>query len=150
MRIPRFAKVIFLSLLLITSMILGTKPSGTIVAYFSSVAETPINMPTTDIAVTTTTDELNSDGDCSLREAVQAANTHTQVDACPAGNGDDTIILSANTYTLTIEGRSEDENAEGDLDIIGGLTIIGTESSTTMPSSSSLMPATLAEYTRPI
>ena len=35
--------------------------------------------------VSTTNDELNADGDCSLREAIQAANTDTGVDACPAG-----------------------------------------------------------------
>ena len=34
------------------------------------------------IAVTTTTDELNADGDCSLREAIRAANSNTAVDAC--------------------------------------------------------------------
>lgn len=37
------------------------------------------------IQVTTTDDELNSDGDCSLREAVEAANTNASVDACAAG-----------------------------------------------------------------
>jgi CSLREA domain-containing protein len=57
----------------------------------------------TSIAVTTTTDELNADGDCSLREAVRAANIITgagaattiiqscaveqQAAACPAGQG---------------------------------------------------------------
>jgi len=54
------------------------------------------------LTVTTTTDELNSDGDCSLREAIQAANTDTAVDACPAGSGADTITVPAGTYTLTI------------------------------------------------
>ncbi len=42
----------------------------------------------TTITVTTTDDELNADGDCSLREAIQAANTDTAVDDCaPWGNG---------------------------------------------------------------
>jgi CSLREA domain-containing protein len=39
------------------------------------------------IVVTTTDDELNSDGDCSLREAVQSANTNAAVDACTASIG---------------------------------------------------------------
>ena len=56
------------------------------------------------IAVTTTADELNNDGECSLREAIQAANTNSVVDACVAGAGDDTITLPAGTYTLTITG----------------------------------------------
>ena len=36
----------------------------------------------TSVTVTTLADELNADGDCSLREAVQAVNTGTAVDAC--------------------------------------------------------------------
>lgn len=69
------------------------------------------------IVVTTTDDELNSDGDCSLREAIQAVNTNSPVDACPAGSGDDTITLSAGTYQLNIAGAGENGNATGDLDI---------------------------------
>lgn len=46
------------------------------------------------IRVDTTADELNSDGDCSLREAVEAANTNSIVDDCEAGEaGSDTILL---------------------------------------------------------
>jgi uncharacterized repeat protein (TIGR01451 family)/CSLREA domain-containing protein len=37
------------------------------------------------ITVNTLDDELNADGDCSVREAFEAANTNTAVDACPAG-----------------------------------------------------------------
>ncbi len=48
------------------------------------------------IIVNTTADELNSDGDCSLREAIQAANTNARVDACTAGSGDDTIVFDPN------------------------------------------------------
>ena len=53
----------------------------------------------TNITVTTTSDELNGDGDCSLREAIVAANTNAAVDACPAGTGADTITLPAGTFT---------------------------------------------------
>ncbi len=34
----------------------------------------------TSISVTTTADELNTDGDCSLREVIRAANRNTRVD----------------------------------------------------------------------
>ena len=70
------------------------------------------------ITVTTTTDELNADGDCSLREAVRAANLNVAVDACPAGeNGQtDTITLPAGTYTLTLPGN-ENDALGGDLDL---------------------------------
>jgi CSLREA domain-containing protein len=69
------------------------------------------------IVVTTTADELNKDGDCSLREAVQAANTNARVDACIAGSGNDTINLDNGTYTLTRAGAGENDNATGDLDV---------------------------------
>jgi CSLREA domain-containing protein len=58
----------------------------------------------TAIVVDTLEDELNDDGDCSLREAIEAANTNTAIDNCPAGDGvmTDTITFQvAGTITLT-------------------------------------------------
>jgi CSLREA domain-containing protein len=53
------------------------------------------------ITVNTFADELNADGDCSLREAVQAANTNAAVDACTAGTaGPDTIVLPIGTIPV--------------------------------------------------
>ena len=78
------------------------------------------------ITVNKTNDELNSDGDCSLREAVRAANTNHTVDACLAGgSGTDTIILPAGSFQLSIPGVNEDSAATGDLDITGNLVIQG-------------------------
>ena len=86
------------------------------------------------ITVNTTDDELNSDGDCSLREAIQAANTDTAVDACTAGSGADTIVVPAGTYTLSPNPnwQSEDANVTGDLDITADLTITGAGAATTI------------------
>lgn len=42
-------------------------------------------IPTAEIVVNTLDDELNTNGDCSLREAIEAANTNTATDGCPAG-----------------------------------------------------------------
>lgn len=39
------------------------------------------------ITVTTQVDEINSNGQCSLREAIRAANTNAAVDSCTAGWG---------------------------------------------------------------
>ncbi|HSD85741.1 MAG TPA: CSLREA domain-containing protein, partial [Anaerolineae bacterium] len=77
------------------------------------------------ISVNTTTDELNSDGDCSLREAIRAANLDQTVDACPAGNGADTINLPDGNYSLSIAGTAENAALTGDLDITEDLTLDG-------------------------
>jgi len=54
------------------------------------------------ILVNTADDELNSDGDCSLREALESANTGAVVDDCNRGDsGPDTVvILVSGTITL--------------------------------------------------
>ncbi|HRJ44456.1 MAG TPA: CSLREA domain-containing protein, partial [Caldilineaceae bacterium] len=84
------------------------------------------------ITVTTGLDNLSDNGDCTLREAIQAANTDAAVDACPAGNGDDLILVPAGSYVLSLEGRSEDDNATGDLDIRSSLVISGAGSAGTI------------------
>ena len=77
------------------------------------------------ITVTTTADDLLSNGNCSLREAIQAANTDKAVDACQAGSGTDSISLPAGTYTLSLAGANEDANLMGDLDLSSSMTITG-------------------------
>lgn len=84
------------------------------------------------INVTTTVDELVSNGVCSLREAIIAANTDTAVGGCTAGAGGDVITLAAGVYTLTLGGAGEDSAQTGDLDTMGALTINGAGRSTTV------------------
>jgi len=79
----------------------------------------------TTITVNTNSDELNNDGDCSLREAIRAANLDQPVDQCPAGSGADFINLPTGVYTLTVSGLGDDSGLSGDLDITGPLTIVG-------------------------
>ena len=62
-------------------------------------------------------------GDCSLREAVIAANTNP---------GPDTITLPADTYILSIAGTGEDAAQTGDLDITESVDINGAGRDTTM------------------
>jgi CSLREA domain-containing protein len=88
------------------------------------VAPAPIARAAT-ITVTTTDDENNTDGDCSLREAIRAANTDTAVDACPAGSGTDTVELPAGFYNLTLPGPGEEAGLTGDLDITQPVNIFG-------------------------
>jgi CSLREA domain-containing protein/uncharacterized repeat protein (TIGR01451 family) len=74
------------------------------VALFSNLGHVPIAYAVA-ITVNTTADEFNSDGDCSLREAIAAANFDTAVDACAPGANADTIQFSLPTpafITLTL------------------------------------------------
>ena len=53
------------------------------------------------INVNTTASSPGGAGDCTLGEAILAANTDAAVDGCTAGAGADTIMVPAGTYTLT-------------------------------------------------
>jgi CSLREA domain-containing protein len=55
------------------------------------------------INVNTTNDEFNTDGDCSLREAIESANQDKAYSGCTAGSGvNDQVIVPAGIYTLTL------------------------------------------------
>ena len=59
-------------------------------------------IPGADITVNTVSDELNADGDCSLREAITSANSNSLTDACGIGGGANSIGFSvAGTVALT-------------------------------------------------
>lgn len=90
--------------------------------------------PVATITVNTTVDDFGLDSNCSLREAIQAANNNTAFGGCTAGTGADIIVVPAGIYTLTLDGVGEDENATGDLDTTDGLglTINGALSTTTI------------------
>jgi CSLREA domain-containing protein len=94
-----------------------------------SMAGSPVHAA--NITVNTTTDELNADGDCSLREAIEAANTDAAVDACAAGSGADTVTVPAGTYTISLAG-ADNTNAAGDFDILDDVTISGAGAGTTI------------------
>src|SRR5438552_13537332 len=84
--------------------------------FASSITYTPTT--TTDFPVTGAGVSVNSttgvitggtgNGQVTLRSAISAAN---------ANAGADTINLPTGTYTLTITGNNEQNNATGDLDI---------------------------------
>ena len=57
--------------------------------------------PGSTITVNSTAQSPGAVGDCTLGEAIIAANTDSPVDGCSAGSGQDTIILPAGTYTLS-------------------------------------------------
>ena len=74
--------------------------------------------------------KIANDGNCSLREAIIAANKDKpsggKPGECVAGSGADTIILPAGTYVLSrTDGGKEDATTTGDLDIDGDVHIEG-------------------------
>jgi uncharacterized repeat protein (TIGR01451 family)/CSLREA domain-containing protein len=82
-----------------------------------------VNAP---IIITTPADDATPNGNCTLREAVIAANTNAPVDACAAGlPGLDVIIIPTGIFTLVISGPDEDQAATGDLDIREALVLNG-------------------------
>lgn len=79
---------------------------------------TPACVPIYDVTKPDDTDDgVCSPGDCSLREAVDNANS------CP---GLQTINLPADGYILSIDGDDEYLNKTGDLDVLDDLVIVGT------------------------
>jgi CSLREA domain-containing protein len=82
------------------------------------------------LMVNTLADELNSDGDCSLREAVLAANTNQFVDACGSGGITSDTILFDVSGTITVTGQLS-VTAGGPLVIDGGDVITTSGGGTT-------------------
>jgi CSLREA domain-containing protein len=120
------------SISIVFVLIFGLALTVGLLAWLNPTRVARANANSAVINVDTPDDELNSDGDCSLREAVESANTNTSVDQCESGAGPDTIMIPAGTYTLTLGGPGENGNAGGDLDITEDLTFQGALSSTTI------------------
>lgn len=72
------------------------------IAALLAVLSWPAAAPATQIVVTSTDDAIQNDGNCTLQEALRAADWNEQIDACPAGAaGRDTIVVPAGRYRLT-------------------------------------------------
>ena len=102
-----------------------------ITAVSSGLIHHPVRAQTT-INVTTTADELNTDGQCSLREAIETINQGSAQDNCTFGTGPFTVDVPAGTYTLSLTGSGEDNNATGDLDVLVALTLTGAGAGSTI------------------
>ncbi len=90
---------------------------------FLTLLSPPSQADTFTVTKFTDTNDGVCDSDCSLREAIIAANNNGQPD---------TITLGAGIYRLTISGSDEDEGMTGDLDITEPLTITGLNSEVTI------------------
>jgi CSLREA domain-containing protein len=118
-----------------TIMFFALSAIGLVLAVFDNVSAEPKS----GIYVNTFEDELNVDEDCSLREAIEAANEDVAIDNCAAGSSGSTddIYLEAGTYILSeagIDGIYQDENnnKEGDLDFNTSMNIHGVDMDSTM------------------
>jgi CSLREA domain-containing protein len=83
----------------------------------------PAQAATFTVSKTADTADGSCDADCSLREAISAANETAEAD---------TIVVPAGTYMLSLAGAGEGLNATGDLDILEPVTISGAGASTTI------------------
>jgi CSLREA domain-containing protein len=81
-----------------------------------------IPLPSFDVTKEADTDDGSCDvSDCSLREAIKAAND---------SSGHEQINVPSGTYTITLSG-TDDTNALGDFDITDDVTIVGAGSGST-------------------
>ncbi|HXV61325.1 MAG TPA: right-handed parallel beta-helix repeat-containing protein, partial [Vicinamibacteria bacterium] len=105
---------------------LGSRLAGPVLAALIWLVVAPTAALAQTTFVVTRTDDPAPDGcaigDCSLREAIIAANAAAGADMI-------TFASPGSTYTLTIMGQGENASATGDLDITDALTIQGNSGS---------------------
>src|SRR5437588_7889254 len=89
----------------------------------SSIRETS-RVPGATINVNSTLQSPGNSGDCTLGEAILAANQNVPIDGCTAGSGVDTIMLPAGTYTLTTVNNTHERVGPLGLPIIFSDVII--------------------------
>lgn len=115
-----------------TSRILRLSLAAALIAGVILVIRPALIVQAAAITVSVTSDDNTINGNCTLREAIRAANLDQAVDACPAGNGADTLQLPAGVYILTLAGTGENSAATGDLDITEDLTVEGAGKTSTI------------------
>ena len=91
----------------------------------------------TTIAVDSTADDFDqgANGNCTLREAILAANTNAEVDACAAGQPApvvDVVVVPAGAFVLAIGPRGDDAGERGDLDLTDDVEVRGAGAGTTV------------------
>ncbi|MFH1426604.1 MAG: choice-of-anchor Q domain-containing protein [Candidatus Kerfeldbacteria bacterium] len=96
--------------------------TGTLSVCFFALSAVPASADTFVVTKSADTNDGTCDNDCSLREAIRAANDQL---------GEDSISLPAGTYTLSIAGRGEEAASTGDLDIEENLVFWGSHATTT-------------------
>ncbi len=95
-----------------------------IIAILALALTCPLTSFATTFHITDSADDFTPNGNCTLREAIVAANLDRMVDECPPGSAGDLIELDNQIYTLTLGGE-DDFGKYGDLDITEDLIIEG-------------------------
>jgi CSLREA domain-containing protein len=90
-----------------------------VVVFFTLVASSQA----ATISVTTPRDQFGTGAKCSLREAIQAANTNAAFGGCAAGSGADAISVRGGVRYIRALTAIDDTNAGGDYDITSPITI---------------------------
>ena len=91
----------------------------------------PTDVFAATIAVNADADDFDAgpNGNCTLREAILAANTNLAVDGCPAGEAGpgvvDRIVVPAGTYVLSVGPMGDSAGESGDLDLTDEVEIDG-------------------------
>ncbi len=93
-----------------------------LVAAAAGCAALPATAAATTFTPDTTTDDATDNGNCTLREAIIAADTDSARDACPAGSGSDLVRLEGRHFVLSRAGGGDEG---GDLDVRTHLQLSG-------------------------
>lgn len=105
--------------------------AGTVLTPLGLAGSAPVvrAAPAAPVSVTTTADEFNIGGDCSLREAIQLANGDLTERGCGT-TAATSISVPSGTITLSLTGIENDgypsgtpNNQINDLDILSGTTV---------------------------
>ena len=89
------------------------------------VCVVPPSAQAATIPVTSASDGIAGDGQCTLREAISSANSDTAVGGCLAGSGSDEVAIPALKVTLSANPAASDTIATGDLDLTGVVAVRG-------------------------
>jgi CSLREA domain-containing protein len=99
------------------------RTAAALLALAAVLAGAPVRAAVYTVTKTADTADGACDTDCSLREAILAAN---------ANPGPDFILLGSGVYTLAIPGAGEDLGATGDLDVRDDVAIVGVSAENTI------------------
>ena len=77
---------------------LRSRETGRPLLFAALLAFAPAALGATNYTIVTTVDDAVVNGNCTLREAIRAANTNAAIDLCAAGGPSDVITLPAGTY----------------------------------------------------